>query len=146
MFTSSKTVLKLFSTTALISAYGILKSTKDVNKLVDTASKEINSGKKKIISFQSEISVVIAMLKSWVKGDYKEIPWMTLVLCTGALVYFVNPLDAVPDIVPAVGLLDDATVIGFVLASIKQDIQNFKLRNSTLTEQENQQNQQTASA
>ncbi len=71
---------------------------------------------------------------------------MTLVLCTGALVYLVNPLDAVPDIVPAVGLLDDATVIGFVLASIKQDIQNFKLRNSTLTEQENQQNQQTASA
>jgi len=129
MFASSKTVLKIFSTTALIGAYGILKSTKDVNKLVDTASKEIDSGKKRIISIQSEISVVIAMLKSWAKGDYKEVSWTTLALCTGALIYFVNPLDAVPDLVPGFGLLDDATVIGFVVASIKKDIQNFKTQN-----------------
>lgn len=138
MFTSSKSVLKLFSTTALISAYGILKSTKNLNELVDTASKEIDSGKKKILSIHSEIRVLIAMLKSWVKGDYTDIPWMTLLLSVGALVYFVNPLDAVPDIVPAVGLLDDATVIGFVLASIKQDLQNFKIYNSTKVEESQQ--------
>lgn len=129
MFTSSKTVLKMFSTKTLISAYGILKSTKDVRELVDTASKEIDSGKKKIVSLQSEISVLIAMLRSWAKGDYNEVPWTTLALCTGALIYFVNPLDAVPDLVPGFGLLDDATVIGFVVASIKKDIHNFKIHN-----------------
>lgn len=130
MFTSSKTVLKIFSTTALLSAYGILKSTKNVSELVDTASKEIDSGKKKIISIQSEIRVLIAMLKSWAKGDYKEVPWTTLALCTGALIYFVNPLDAVPDLIPGFGLLDDATVVGFVVASIKKDIHNFNMQNS----------------
>ncbi|MGB3729466.1 MAG: YkvA family protein [Thermodesulfobacteriota bacterium] len=138
MFTSSKTVLKIFSTTALLSAYGILKSTKNLNELIDTASKEIDFGKKKVISIQSETRVLISMLKSWVKGDYTDIPWMTLLLSVGALVYFVNPLDAVPDIVPAVGLLDDATVIGFVLASIKQDLQNFKIYNSTKVEESQQ--------
>ncbi|MEM7362327.1 MAG: YkvA family protein, partial [Bacteroidota bacterium] len=44
----------------------------------------------------------------------------------GALIYFVNPFDAVPDLIPAAGLLDDATVIGFVIASVKQDIDNYK--------------------
>ena len=129
MFTSSKTILKLFSTTALLYASGILKNSKDVNELVDTASKEIDSGKKKIKSVQNELSLLISMLKSWAKGDYKELPWTTLALCTGALIYFVNPLDAIPDLVPGFGLLDDATVIGFVVASIKQDIQNFKRQN-----------------
>ncbi len=129
MFTSSKTILKLFSTTALLHASGILKNSKDVNELVDTASKEIDSGKKKIKSIQNELSLLISMLKSWAKGDYNEVPWTTLALCTGALIYFVNPLDAVPDLVPGFGLLDDATVIGFVVASIKQDIQNFKTQN-----------------
>jgi len=137
MFTSAKTVLKLFSTSTLVRANGILKNSKDVSDFVDTASKEINSGKKKITSIQTELMLVISMLKSWIKGEYKEMPWMTLLLSTGALIYFVNPFDAVPDMIPGAGLIDDATVIGFVVASIKQDIRNFKTRNSTLTEERN---------
>lgn len=135
---SSKTILKLFSTTALLRANGILKNSKDVNELVDTASKEIDSGKKKLKSFQNELSLLIFMLKSWVTGDYKEVPWTTLALCIGALIYFVNPLDAVPDLVPGFGLLDDATVIGFVVASIQKDIHNFKTRNSQNTNKNTQ--------
>jgi len=134
MFTSTKTILKLFSTTALIRANGILKNSKNVDELVDTASKEIHSGKKKILSIQTDITVLLAMLKAWAKGDYREVPWMTLVLSTGALIYFVNPFDAVPDMVPVLGLLDDATVIGFVVASIGKDIQNFRTRRFSQTE------------
>ena len=136
MFTSTKTILKLFSTTALIRASGILKNTKNVNELINTASKEIHSGKKKIQSIQSDLSVLLVMLKAWVKGDYNEVPCMTLLLSTAALIYFVNPFDAIPDMVPALGLLDDATVIGFVMASIRQDIQNFRAHNFTQTEKQ----------
>jgi len=138
MFASTKTILKLFSTTALIRASGILKNSKNVNELVDTASKEINSGKKKILSIQADLTVLLAMLKAWAKGNYNEVPWMTLLLSTGALIYFVNPFDAVPDVIPAVGLLDDATVIGFVVASIRQDIQNFRLQKYTYPKQNKQ--------
>lgn len=133
MFTSSKTVLKIFSATTLVSAYGMLKNSKDISELVDTASKELDSGKKKITSIKSEIKIIIAMLRSWANGDYKQVPWTTLALCAGALIYFVNPLDAVPDIVPGFGLLDDATVIGFVVASVREDLNKFKNRNSQHT-------------
>ena len=126
MFTSTKTILKIFSQTALIHANGILRDSNNVNELVNKASEEINSGKKKIFSVQNEIKALISMLKAWVMGDYKEVPWTTIVLTTGALIYFVNPLDAVPDMIPAAGLVDDATVIGFVIASIKQDLAKFK--------------------
>ena len=53
-------------------------------------------------------------------------PWSTVLLGTGAVIYFVNPFDAIPDILPAAGLLDDASVIGFVLASAKNDIEKFR--------------------
>ena len=66
------------------------------------------------------------MLKAWVSGDYREVPLTTMALTAGAVIYFVNPFDAVPDIIPAAGLIDDATVIGFVIASIKQDLAKFK--------------------
>jgi uncharacterized membrane protein YkvA (DUF1232 family) len=126
---SPKTVLKLFSATALIRAKSILKNSNDINQLADSAAKEINSGKKQILHIRDELGLLISMLKTWVNGEYKEVPWTTLALCAGALIYFVNPLDAVPDLIPGAGFLDDATVIGFVLASIKQDIHNFKNQN-----------------
>ncbi len=131
MFTSTKTVLKIFSQTALLRASGILKDSRNVNELVSTASKEINSGKKKMLSVKGDINALLSMLKAWAKGEYKELPWMTLVLTTGALIYFVNPLDAVPDMIPAFGLLDDATVIGFVLTSIREDMKKFARYNKT---------------
>ena len=133
MFTSPKTILKLFSATALLRAKSILQNSKDINELLDSAAKEISSGKKQISNIKDEVRLLISMLKSWVRGDYKKVPWTTLVLCAGALIYFVNPLDAVPDLIPGAGLLDDATVIGFVLASVKQDINNFKSQNSQIT-------------
>ena len=138
MLTSAKAILKLFSTTALVRASGLLKNTKNVNELIDTASKEIHTGKKKILSIQNDFTVLLVMLKAWVKGDYNEVPCMTLLLSTAALIYFVNPFDAVPDMIPALGLLDDATVIGFVVASIREDIQNFRARKYTHLKKHNQ--------
>ena len=130
MFTSTKTILKLFTATALVRANTVLKNSSDLNELVDSASKEIESGKKKINSAREELLVIISMLKSWAKGDYKVVPWTSLALCAGALIYFVNPFDAVPDLLPGIGLLDDATVVGFVLASIKKDVQKFKTQSN----------------
>ncbi len=126
MFTSTKTILKIFSQTALIRANDVLSNSQDLNQLVDIASKEINSGKKKILSAQGDFKTLISMLKAWSAGDYRETPWMTIVLVAGAVIYFVNPLDAIPDILPAAGLIDDATVIGFVIASVRQDIAKFR--------------------
>lgn len=138
MFTSTKTILKIFSQTALIRATGILQDSRNVDELVDTASKKINTGKKKIVSIKGDINALLSMLKAWTKGEYKEVPWMTLVLTTGALIYFVNPLDAVPDVIPAFGLLDDATVIGFVLISAKEDIEKFRIYTNYSTWEQSQ--------
>ena len=129
MFTSTKTILKIFSQTALIHANGILKDSNNLNELIDTASKEINSGKKRILSVQNDFKALISMLTAWVSGEYREVPLTTIALTAGAIIYFVNPFDAVPDIIPAAGLIDDATVIGFVIASIKQDLAKFKQNN-----------------
>lgn len=46
--------------------------------------------------------------------DRSTPPWVRA-LIAAALVYLVNPLDAVPDALPGIGLLDDAAVIGLLL-------------------------------
>ncbi len=62
------------------------------------------------------------MLKAWTTGDYRAMPWKTIVLGLTAVIYFLNPLDLVPDFIPGIGYLDDAVVLGFVMNSIRKDV------------------------
>jgi uncharacterized membrane protein YkvA (DUF1232 family) len=99
-------------------------------KLIGSASAKIQSGGGRIASIKNDLGTVVELLKAWTRGEYREVPWSTLLLGTGAVIYFVNPFDAIPDILPAAGLLDDASVLGFVLASAKNDIEKFRSRKS----------------
>ena len=108
------------------SAGTIIKDEKKLNNLVEAASIKIDSGVSQMNSVKSDLKTVISLIKAWAVGDYKGASRTTLLLSAGAVVYFINPMDAIPDILPASGLLDDATVIGIVITSIKKDIEDFK--------------------
>lgn len=111
---------------AVSTAGALLNDRKALAGLLASASSKIETGGGRIASVKNDIATLIELLKAWIKGEYGEVPWNTLLLGTGAVVYFVNPFDAIPDILPAAGLLDDASVIGFVMASAKNDIEKFR--------------------
>lgn len=111
---------------AVTKAGALLNDRKALAALLLSASSKIETGGGRIASVKNDIATLIELLKAWIGGEYREVPWNTLLLGTGAVVYFVNPFDAIPDILPAAGLLDDASVIGFVLASAKNDIEKFR--------------------
>ncbi|MCC6713211.1 MAG: DUF1232 domain-containing protein [Candidatus Dadabacteria bacterium] len=114
----------------LFSALGAAAATlRDENKLktlVVSAGDKLNSAHSGIKSVGNDARTLRDLVGAWMRREYRDVPWSTLLLTAGALVYFVNPLDAIPDIVPATGLIDDAGVIGFVLASVKNDIEKFR--------------------
>ena len=74
----------------------------------------------------SRITALGRMLRAWGSGQYKDIPARTLLLSVFALAYFVSPIDLIPDFIPALGLLDDATVILLVLGAIEKDLDRFQ--------------------
>jgi len=43
-----------------------------------------------------------------------------------ALLYFISPIDLVPDFIPVVGLLDDAAVVALVVSAFSSEIERFK--------------------
>lgn len=107
-------------------AGSIVKDRNKLNNLVDTASSSIDSGVSQLNSVKSDLKILLSMLKATASGQYSGVSKTTLLLSAGAVVYFINPMDAIPDILPATGLLDDATVIGIVITSVKKDIEKFK--------------------
>ncbi|MCG8476933.1 MAG: DUF1232 domain-containing protein [Cytophagales bacterium] len=76
--------------------------------------------------FVAELKWMIRMIQASVRKEYPHMPWKTFVLLVGGLLYFVVPVDAVPDFIPVAGWLDDMTVVTGIYRSVSADIQLFK--------------------
>ncbi|MDR2864787.1 MAG: DUF1232 domain-containing protein [Spirochaetaceae bacterium] len=75
--------------------------------------------------FGKDIKDLFSMVKDYCTGDYREIPWATIASIVGSLVYVLSPIDLIPDVIPILGLLDDAAVISLCLNSLHDDIKKY---------------------
>ena len=57
------------------------------------------------------VTSLLRIVKNWRAGTYREVPWNTVVLSTGAIVYFLTPIDLIPDVIPVLGLIDDIPTV-----------------------------------
>ena len=72
------------------------------------------------------IPVFVSLLRSYQRKEYTEIPYKSLIAIAGALIYFLAPVDLIPDFIPVVGYVDDAAVLAFVLTQVKKDVDAYK--------------------
>lgn len=74
---------------------------------------------------KSQIEVVFRMLKAYYNKEYRGVSTRTLGLLVLGLLYFVLPVDFIPDFIPMVGYIDDLTVIMAIFKSLNTDIDKF---------------------
>lgn len=101
-----------------------------MNDLV-SASKDklgnINFEDSKVSRMAVSLRIMARMIKAYAKGSYRELPWRSLAAIVAGLVYFLMPLDLIPDFIPFTGFLDDFTVIMLISGAFRQDIEDFLL-------------------
>ena len=94
-------------------------------QLLQDALNKAYQNRNQLKAVWEDLMAVFRMLKAWSKGDYQSVPWKTIVLSLATVIYFLNPFDMAPDFIPGVGYLDDAVVLGFVVNSIKKELEKF---------------------
>lgn len=72
-----------------------------------------------------ELSKMLRFAKDILSGRYK-VDAATIAIVVGALAYVLSPLDAVPDVIPVVGLLDDATVLTIAFRQLSGKIADWE--------------------
>lgn len=70
-----------------------------------------------------------AFIKDVVTGKHKT-SWFTISMVVVALIYVLSPVDIIPDVIPIVGLVDDAFVITLVYNAIKDEFEAWRLDRS----------------
>jgi uncharacterized membrane protein YkvA (DUF1232 family) len=81
---------------------------------------------KPILAIREDICLLMDVIKAYITGRYRKIPFRTLAMILGALTYFSWPFDAIFDLIPVIGFLDDVFVIGMVLKFAYDDLQSYK--------------------
>ena len=77
-------------------------------------------------SLLSDIPLLVSLVKSYVTGEYKEIPYNSIVAVIATLLYVISPIDIIPDVIPVIGFTDDAMAVAFCIKMIHDDLEKFK--------------------
>ncbi len=77
-----------------------------------------------LVKLGMQIRLLYEMLRDSFKGDF-DVPWYTIAAVAAALIYFINPWDIVPDFIPVIGYLDDATVIALCIKLVQKDLKRY---------------------
>ncbi len=64
------------------------------------------------------------MCRAIITGHYK-MPWGVFIWLVIFVVYFISPIDALPDVLPLLGFADDGAFLIFVLLLLHKEIANF---------------------
>ncbi len=113
---------------ALRKAAGIASNPNKISNLISSVSEKLSDmdeNKKRVSGFFDRVRTLLRMLRAYINGEYREIPWKSLLMIIGALIYFLMPLDLIPDFIPVTGLTDDIAIIFLVFNSINEDIEAF---------------------
>lgn len=75
--------------------------------------------------FSTDIRLMFSLLRDFWTGRYRKVPWKTIAAISGALLYVLNPLDLIPDLILGFGFLDDAGVVALCLKLVESDLHRY---------------------
>ena len=78
--------------------------------------------------YWEDVKTFFSMVKDYVGGDYREVPFRTIAAIVGALMYVLSPIDAIPDFIPVLGYLDDGGVLALCLKAVQGDVDDYRQR------------------
>ena len=73
----------------------------------------------------ANVPIMISLVRSYIKKEYTDIPIGTIIAIISALIYFLSPIDIVPDSIPLLGYFDDAAVVAACWKLVESDVDEY---------------------
>src|SRR5947209_1882010 len=111
---------------AVKSAKSYVEDPQRLRELFEEAAKQAASmPKEPFAETWPYFQAMLRLIRAYSQGNYRDAPESTLVVIIAAIIYVVSPLDVIPDALPALGFLDDATVLALAVRRSRQTLHDF---------------------
>ncbi|WP_137885227.1 YkvA family protein [Pseudomonas sp. 2FE] len=77
-------------------------------------------------ALKEDLRVLQALCMAWWRGEYRAISSQALLLVVAALLYFLSPVDAIPDGLLGVGFVDDIAVLAWLMRAWSGELEAFR--------------------
>lgn len=111
---------------ALDGAKRVLKRRFRVLLLVRDAYERMTEHARPMDGVREDLGVLLRLMKAWALQNYQHIPWTALLLITSAVMYFVMPVDLIPDALVGIGFVDDVAVVSTVVQAVRSELDRFR--------------------
>lgn len=71
------------------------------------------------------LQTMFRLIKASMSGEYTGVPGTTVAAAVAVLVYFLSPIDLIPDFIPVLGLLDDVALVAWFSTTLKGEMDKF---------------------
>lgn len=123
----NKVLQSVFFKNAAKQAPAYVKNADGILKLLKQAlSKTQSMGVGGVVdSVRENVVLMGQMLKAYATGDFK-LDMATLVKLVAVLIYFISPIDLIPDFLPMLGFTDDLALLAWVIGDLGSELERFK--------------------
>ncbi len=102
-----------------------INSPDKLRTLADQAGKKASEKQGPFLEVWASFMACLRLIKAYASGSYRQVSWQSLLMIVAAVIYFVMPMDLVPDFLVSLGLLDDAALLGWTVKTFKKEIDDF---------------------
>lgn len=111
---------------------------KKTAKLINKTKKKAKNNKGSLAKVWNNFQLLTELLKSWSTGEYRNISKKSIVFIIASILYFVSPIDIIPDFLFGIGIIDDAAVISFAIKQLSGEIEKYHLWKQNTVQNEGQ--------
>ncbi|WP_426106122.1 YkvA family protein [Massilia sp. TSP1-1-2] len=102
-----------------------IQSKEKLSRLIDQASLKATGRQGKLKGVWSSLLAFFRLVRAYGNGSYRQVAPRSLLMIVASLVYFVSPIDLIPDFIFGIGLIDDATVLAWTIKACASDLAAF---------------------
>jgi uncharacterized membrane protein YkvA (DUF1232 family) len=97
-----------------------------VVRAADSAAEKAQTARGPLSRVWNDLQTAVRLARAWGRREYPGLSRGTIVLIVGGLLYFVSPIDAIVDVIPVLGLVDDAAVLAWVFRQVRWELEAFR--------------------
>lgn len=105
----------------------LLKDKRKAKQTINDALGKAVTNKSDLEGIWAKLILLFAIAKDYVAGNYTEIPKRSIIAILGGIIYFLSPVDIVPDFIPVLGFIDDVFVLNLVYKQVVKDLEQYKI-------------------
>ncbi len=72
------------------------------------------------------LQTMFRLVKASLSGEYTGVPGTTVAAAVAVFIYFLSPIDLIPDFIPVLGLLDDVALVAWFSTTLKGELDKFE--------------------